>query len=753
MSDRHKLVGDRPTKPGLVESDDDEWSDDVDDEPKSRVSIERRSSSKDRRYNSNYSPKYKDYYPDRAEDEQKTARGEPGDNSDSWCSDNEKTPTKKYDKDNNSDDDDSPAEHLVSAPREQVKAIQTITFKRTKNKLGIQFGLKTSRFTGPLVTIASVEKNSLADGQGIKRDWVLTHLDGEEISVLNSEDFAEFINKVAKKRDKGLTLSFNTLLLPRLKRRMSTMDQTAPRMEGTPPLSREARKDAHREAERELEDRLAAVDSHKDMDLINLRSAIERAKELKIDTSHAKRKLKVAEILNLFETMKRWEDPEHARCMTDHEKEMTDLEQRISNLTSAIQCARELGMETRDAMNTNWKLQGIYRYCKKLGPMSKETRFFLMRMQELWLEIEQADALDEDDSRRTSSRMRELKKKVKVAMRNAIDSQKPKALKVMIKVAKKCKVDSTYISDVTDVIEGITQHSLTHNTIILKECVQDAERLNIPADHISDYVTFLETQKLRVTVIVRDKSEGHSPGEDRRRSRRKKKKKRRDEDIKIFKMFKFDTLRDLKLQAFKKHKISYYTQQWRIDGKEITDEQETLEELGVNEKTELELFVGERKQMGWVTSAVLDEVKNMEELLVQDMQDSKERLVSAIKDKDFHNFLRFSSQLRRQWCKKTTTKVHRDEIQEQYEKAQKREQQKHSRRGYYERSSSYSTAGGSSSSRSGRDSGSRRYDRDRDGFRDRYYDSPYAVTAVGGVHCIQEETPGYSRRSKDYDEY
>lgn len=750
MSDRHKLVGDRSTKSGRDESDDDEWSDDVDDEPKSRVSIERRSSSKDRRYNENYSPKYKDYYPDRAEDEQKTARGEPGDNSDSWCSDNEKTPTKKYEKENNSEDDDRAAEHLVDDSREPVKAIQTITFKRTKNKLGIQFGLKTSRFTGPLVTIASVEKNSLAYMQGIKEDWVLTHLDGEEISVLNSEDFAEFINKVAKKRDKGLTLSFNTLLLPRLKRRMSAMDQTAPRMEGTPPLSR---KDARREVQRELEDRLAAIDSHKDMDLINLRSAIERAKELKLDTSHARRKLKVAEILNLFETMKRWEDPEHARCMTDHEKEMTDLEQRISNLTSAIQCARELGMETRDAMNTNWKLQNIYRYCKKLGPMSKETRFFLMRMQELWLEIEQANALDEDDSRRSSSRMRELKKKVKVAMRNAIDSQKPKALKVMIKVARKCKVDSTYISDVADVIEGITEQSLTQNTKIMHQCVKDAKALSIPADHISDYATFLETQKLRVTVVVRDKSEGDSPGEDRKRSRRSKKKKRRkDEDILEFKMFKFDTLRDLKLKVFKDEQISYYTQQWRIEGKEITDEQETLEELGVKERTKLELFVGDRKQMGWVTSAVLDEVKNMEELLVQDMQDSKERLVSAIKDKDFHNFLRFSSQLRRQWCKKTTTKGHREDIQEKYERAQKQEQRKHSRRGYYERSSSYSTAGGSSSSRRGSDSGSRRYDRDRESYRDRYYDTPYGVT-VGGVHCIQEETPGYSRSKRDYDEY
>jgi len=752
MSHSHKLVGDRSTKSGREESDDDEWSDDVEEnEPKSRPSVERRSerrsSSKDRRYNSNYS-KYKDYpYPDRAEDEQKTVRGEPGNISDSWSSENEKTPTKNFDKHNNSDDDESEVSHLLSKSKEELKAIRVITFRSTKSKLGIQFGLKTSRFTGPLVTIASVEKNSLADDKGIKRDWVLTHLDGEEIQVLNSEDFSDFINQVAKKRDKGLTLSFNTLLLPRLKRSMSTMDQTAPRMEGTPPLSREARKDA----QRELEDRLIAVeDSRKDMDLINLRSAIERAKECNIDTSKAERKLKVAEILNLFETMKRWDEPEHARCMTDHEKEMTDLEQRISNLTSAIACARDLGMETKEAMDTNWKLQGIYRYCKKLGPMSKETRFFLMRMQELWLEIEQANGWDDDGNRRSSSRMSKLKKKVNLAMRNAIESQKPKALKVMIKVAKRSKIDTHYLQAVHDVIEGLTEKSLKQNTSMMKMAAEDAEKLNIPADHVSDYATFLETQKVLVGVVVRDKSEGESR-DDRRSSRSRKKKKRKNSDILEFKMFKFNTLRDLKLEAFRKHQISYYNQQWSIEGREIADEQETLGELGVTEDTEVELFVGDRKQMRWVTSAVLDEVRSMEESLGENMKESKERLVSAIKDKDFHNFLRFSSQLRRQWCKKATTKGHRESIEDQYKAAQRREQR---RRGYYERSSSYSTAGGSSSSRRGSDSGSRRYNRDRDSFRERYYDTPYGVT-VGGVHCIQEEddTPGYSRRSKDYDEY
>jgi len=749
MSHSHKLVGDRSTKSGREESDDDEWSDD--DEPKSRPSVERNSSSKDR-YNMNY-PKYKEYpFAERAEDEQKTSRGEPGNNSDSWSSDNEKTPPKNFDKHNNSDDDESEVSLIVSKSKEELKAIRVITFRKTKSKLGIQFGLKTSRFTGPLVTIASVEPNSLADENGIKRDWVLTHLDGEEISVLNSEDFSDFINRVAKKRDKGLTLSFNTLLLPRLKRSMSTMDQTAPRMEmeDTPSLSRE--REARKDAQQELEDRLLAVeDSRKDMDLINLRSAIERAKDLGISTSKAERKLKVAEILNLFETMKRWDEPEHARCMTDHEKELTDLEQRISNLTSAIACARDLGMETKEAMDTNWKLQGIYRYCKKLGPMSKDTRFFLMRMQELFLEIEQAKGWEDDVNRRSSTRMSKLKKTVNVAMRNAIESQKPKALKVMINVAKKSKIDTHYLQAVLDVIEGLTERSLNQNTSMMKMAAEDAEKLNIPADHVSDYATFLETQKIRVSVVVRDKNEGESR-DDRRSSRSKKKKKRKNSDILEFKMFKFNTFRDLKLEAFRKHQISYYNQQWSIEGREIPDEQETLGELGVTEDTEIELYVLDRKHMRWVTNAVLDEVKSMEESLVENMKESKERLVSAIKDKDFHNFLRFSSQLRRQWCKKATTKVHRESIEDQWKDAQRREQQKN-RRGYYERSNSYSTAGGGGSSRRGSDSGSRRYNRDRDSFRERYYDSQYGVT-VGGVHCIQEDdTPGYSRRNKDYDEY
>merc|ERR550534_2011718 len=407
-------------------------------------------------------------------------------------------------------------------------------------------------------------------------------------------------------------------------------------------------------------------------------------------------------------------------------------------------------METKEAMDTNWKLQQIYRYCKKLRPMSKETRFFLMRMQELCLGIEQANGWEDDVNRRSSTRMSKLKKKVNVAMRNAIESQKPKALKVMINVAKRSKIDTHYLQAVLDVIEGLTERSLNQNTSMMKMAAEDADKLNIPADHVFDYATFLETQKIRVTVVIRDKNEGESR-DDRRSSRSKKKKKRKNSDILEFKMFKFNTFRDLKLEAFRKHQISYYNQQWSIEGREIPDEQETLGELGVTEDTEIELYVLDRKHMRWVTNAVLDEVKSMEESLVENMKESKERLVSAIKDKDFHNFLRFSSQLRRQWCKKTTTKVHRDEIQEQYEKAQKREQHKHARRGYYERSSSYSTAGGSSISRSGRDSGSRRYDRDRDGFRDRFYESPYNVTH-GGVHCIQEETPGYSRRSKDYDE-
>merc|ERR1712060_49731 len=155
--------------------------------------------------------------------------------------------------------------------------------------------------------------------------------------------------------------------------------------------------------------------------------------------------------------------------------------------------------------DTNWKLQGIYRYCKKLRPMSKETRFFLMRMQELCLEIDQANEWDDDVNRRSSTRVSKLKKKVNVNMRIAIESQKPKALKVMINVAKRSKIDTHYLQAVLDVIEGLTERSLNQNTSMMKMAAEDADKLNIPADHVSDYATFLETQKIRVSVVVRDK--------------------------------------------------------------------------------------------------------------------------------------------------------------------------------------------------------------------------------------------------------
>jgi len=321
----------------------------------------------------------------------------------------------------------------------------------------------------------------------------------------------------------------------------------------------------------------------------------------------------------------------------------------------------------------------------------------------------------------------------------------------MIKVAKKCNVDTSFTQEALDVIEGLTEHSLKQNTRMMKMCSENAEQLKIPSDHVRDFATFLKTQKIRVVVLVRDKSEGETPGDDRRsrRSRRKKKKNNSSDKELEYTMFKFNTLRDLKLEAFQRDQIPYYTLQWWIKGEEITDEQETFESLGVEDGHELELIVQDRHQRRWVTRSVYDEVCNIEESLLEDMQDSKDRLVSAIKDKDFHNFLRFSSQLRRQWCKRTTTKGYKETFAEKIKDAQRKEHHQKSSRRYYERSSSsYSTPGGSSSRRN-------RYDRDSS-YRDHYYEPSYGVT-VGGVHCHPDDTPGYERRSsrKDWrrDEY
>jgi len=603
------------------------------------------------------------------------------------------------------DDSDNNPEKLISGKtRLSTSAVKEVAFEGTDSKLGIQFGLKTSRFTGPLVTIASVEEYSLAYEWGIKEDWVLTHLDGEPINVHTGEDFNDFISQVARKRSKGLTLSFNTELLARLKRRIPTTDTVHPREEDerNSSISSKEKEIARRELEKAM--LLARQSNRDDLSLMKLRMAIERAKKAELSTRREEEKLKKMELLAMFDKLGRWQDPDHAKDMTDYEKEITDLEGRIANLKNAVQCARKLRMseeEVRtvdDALTTIWKLQRIYQYCKKLGPLSKETRFFLLRIQELYLEYDHLQT-----ERRADSQIRDLKKKVSIAVRNAIDSQKPVALKVSIAMANKTNVETSYVQEVLDVIEGITEQSLKLNVKMMNFAADDAEKLNIDCAHVREFAMFLKTQKVKVIVRCWDRRDRErTPG---RSSKRRKSKNEKPEHEWQFKMLKFNTVRDLKLEVSKKHEMAYFAQQWRFDGEELVDDMTTLEHLRIEDGSEVDVIITDSFKERWVTTELLDEMVRLENNLEEEMEETKENLICAIQDMDFNNFLRFSSLLRKQWCSQSAVKESRERLQNKaHHKERKRQREdRHKNRLYH--SGSYSPPGSSDYPR--------KYERDR----------------------------------------
>lgn len=601
---------------------------------------------------------------------------------------------------NRDDEVDNDPEKLVTAKTKVVSgAVRAVAFEATDSKLGIQFGLKTSRFTGPLVTIASVEKYSLADEHGIKEDWVLTHLDGEPINVYTGEDFNEFITKVARKRSEGLVLSFNTLLLPRLKRRIATIDTVNPREDPEPNRRNSFPSNREKEyAQRELD---IAMDSARrnrgnDLAMMKLRKTIEWAKKTQISTRKAEDKLKRMELKAMFHKLGRWQEPDHAKDMTEYEKEVTDLEQRIGNLQSAVQRARDIPLSDREsrtvdeARNTIWKLKRIYQYCKKLGPLSKETRFFLLRVQELYLEVDRLQT-----SRHAESKIRELKKKVHVAVRNAIDSQKPIALKVSIAMATKTNVETSFIQQVLDVVEGITEQSLKQNTDMMLTSAYDAEKINIDCTHVKEFASFLKAQ--RITIIVRcfeGRDRDETPGRSswRRKSRSKRKREKPDHEWELD-MLKFNTVRELKLKVSKKNEMVYFAQHWKFEGEELVDDEETLDQLGLVNGSELDVTINENLKERWVTTQLLEEMVRLDNSLDEEMDDTKEKLICAIEDQDFNNFLRFSSLLRNLWCKQKTVKDSVERLQNNAHR-QERERQREVRHNHrLSRSKSYTPPG------------------------------------------------------------
>jgi len=691
------------TRGGRDDEDDDDWSEEdaaEEREAPRRAEIIRYGSSRSTKNHNPNDPQYEEEYPERERSQPIDSRDNPSfvssESSDgTWNSfstrkeaknkestrggpesgTRESTPEVTFIRegvDYSNEEDDNNAEHLISeTPTAQTRtsAIRVIRFDPTDKKLGIQFGLKSSRFTGPLVTIANVEVFSLAEEKGVKKDWVLTHLDGEPISVHTSKDFEDFIDRVAGKRPKGLTLSFNTLLLTRLRRRMNpTYIAKQEKDKRNNPRRRES-------ARQMLEDALNNVRKSKgrsDYWEMHLRAAIRWAKKFRLSTREAEDELKRVDILNLFDKLGLWHEPDHGKDMTDYEKEMTDLEGRICNLQSAVERATALDIDTADPRDTVWKLQCIYRYCKKLGSWSKETRFFLLRIQELLLDIQLAKSSScMRDSRKQDNRIRKLKKKVSNAAKHAINLEKPIALKVVIAVAKKAGVQISIMQDVLDVIEGITEHSLKQNTKMMRRTAEDGEQLNIDCSHIWEFATFLDTQKLTIIVCVNDEGQRETPGGSERRSRRKKSRKAEADPEWEFDMFRFSTLQDLKLEVFKRHKVSYFAQKWSYRGKDMSDNRETLRQLGAKDGSELELFVKNWDSDPGNIDVVLDVVECMQTTLNEDMQETEGKLICAINDQDFHNFLRFSALLRAQWCQKQAAKIYSEAFEKMIEDGRK----------------------------------------------------------------------------------
>jgi len=169
-------------------------------------------------------------------------------------------------------------------------------------------------------------------------------------------------------------------------------------------------------------------------------------------------------------------------------------------------------------------------------------------------------------------------------------------------------------------------------------------------------------------------------------------------------MLKFNTVRDLKLEVSKKHEMAYFAQQWRFDGDELVDETETLDRLGVVNESEVDVIIADDFKERWVSTELIDEMVRLENDLDEAMEETKERLICAIQDQDFNNFLRFSSLLRKQWCNQSSVKESRERLQNN-ERLKERERQREARhKQRLSRSGSYTPPG---------NSGYRKYERDR----------------------------------------
>jgi len=117
-----------------------------------------------------------------------------------------------------------------------------------------------------------------------------------------------------------------------------------------------------------------------------------------------------------------------------------------------------------------------------------------------------------------------------------------------------------------------------------------------------------------------------------------------------------------------------------------------------------------------------DELLRVENTLCEDMEDTKEKLICAIEDNDFNNFLRYTTLLRQQWCKASSARENRERLQKRIKDAELRERRRVSRSRYYEKS--YSTPGGDNPRKYERDRNPNDYARQR-GSPKEFYTSRY----------------------------
>jgi hypothetical protein len=151
--------------------------------------------------------------------------------------------------------------------------------------------------------------------------------------------------------------------------------------------------------------------------------------------------------------------------------------------------------------------------------------------------------------------------------------------------------------------------------------------------------------------------------------------------------------------------MAYFAQQWRFEGEDLVDDMETLEHLGIVEGSELDVIITDNFKERWVTTELLDEMVRLENNLEEEMEETKEKLICAIQDMDFNNFLRFSSLLRKQWCSQSAVKESRERFQINATRKERNEQResRHKNRLYH--SGSYSPPGSNDYRR--------KYERDR----------------------------------------